>query len=373
MNFWEVIKKIELLKLSYIAFWIVVVFTFPVWFSWQPEIPRCPLIGSAHTDGLYCILDFILVAFALLGLGYGIFRDHQKIIAWSVVGILLCICLDLNRCNGMTHFFLSFWILYLLTDRDKDQFSSAILVFIAMLYFWSGINKLNIHFYEDTYRWIMDTIPVTRTLMDLKWFSYLFPLLESIPAGMLFFPRTRKMGILLLITMHLYLITIIAILGRENMIFVWNFFLIMVLVKLWDFTMNFRDLIAFNGNLRPKLYLVIASVIFPLLLAIDMISSEFGYAMFSGRLTYSNMIFTKSDVNKLDKKLLPYLEPYPPYFAMDIDNFSLTAYDAELCRMEFVHKKMFQQLAKPLSDTCMLVITRRPMFGPPQYEYVYKE
>jgi hypothetical protein len=58
---------------------------------------------------------------------------------------------------------------------------------------------------------------------------------------------------------------------------------------------------------------------------------------------------------------------------LDVDDFSLTAYDSEMCRFEQVHKKMFHELVKPFSDTCMLVIMRRPMFQAPQYEFVYKE
>lgn len=369
----SLLEKANLLKLSYLAFGIVVVFTFPVWFSLSPAIPRCPIIGPATSDASYCAIDFLFVILTLIGLGFGIFRDKLGIMGLGLLGMLICICLDLNRFNGLMHFFLSIWILYLLKNGNIELFKSAVLVFISFLYIWSGLNKLNIHFYDDTYRWIMDTLPITRPLMNVKWFSYIFPLLESIPAVMLLFNSTRRVAIVFLIAMHVYLITLIAFLDRENMIFVWNGFLIIVLIQFWNFSMDFRELISFKGNAKTISYLILVSILFPLLLGIDKVSSEFGYAMFSGRLTYADMVFTKSDVGKLDKTLHQYLEPIDSLYRMDIDNFSFTAYDSELCRMEFVQKKMFQELAKPFSDTCMLVITRRPMFQEPQYEFVYKE
>ena len=366
-------NKIAIVKLSYIAFCLVVLFTFPVWLDVNSNFPNCPIIGKAIVSPLYSNLDFLIVLSSLILLGIGIFKDRLLLISLGVLGVILCVFLDLNRFNGMTHFFLSYWILYVLSNRNLSNYYTSIIFFIWGVYFWSGVNKLNIHFYQDTYQWLMDCLPMTRPLSNLKWFSYIFPILESIPAVMLLFNRTRKLGIIWLIAMHIYLITIITILHREYMIYVWNSFLIIVLIKLWNFKSDLKKYFESKDSSMQRIYLFVVSILLPSLLWFDIVSSEFGYAMFTGRLTYSRMMFTASDTAKLDSKLHEFLEPYDNLFSMDIDNFALDAYESEPCRIEAVHKKMFQHLAKPFSDTCMLVIARRPMYRPTEYEFVYKE
>lgn len=373
MNPLDFFKSNSIIKLSYIAFWLVILFTYPVWLDTHSEFPKCPLVGKAVVNSVFSIINFLIVISSLIILGIGIFKDKVRLISFGVIGVILCVFLDLNRFNGMTHFFLSFWILYILTKRNQQFYYTSIIFFIWGVYFWSGVNKLNIHFYLDTYQWLMDCLPLTRPLIDLKWFSYIFPILESIPAVMLIFNKTRKAGIIWLIAMHIYLITIITILSREYMIYVWNSFLIVVLLTLWNFKTDLKEYFRSKDIVLGRLYLLVVSLLLPSLLWIDLASSEFGYAMFSGRLTYSRMIFTAADTTKLDSRLHEFLEPYENLFTIDIDNFSLQAYDSEPCRIESVHKKMFQYLAKPFSDSCMLVIARRPMFRPTEYEFVYKE
>ncbi len=366
-------NKNRILKLSYVSFWIVVILTFPVWLDLNSDFPKIPLLGEARANSTYSLIDFILVLTSLIILGFGIFKDNLRIVSFGILGIIICVFFDLNRFNGMTHFFLSFWILYILTNRNQKYYYTSIIFFVWGVYFWSGVNKLNIHFYLDTYQWLMDCLPMTRPLMDMKWFSYIFPILESIPAILLLFNRTRKFGIIWLVAMHVYLITIITILGRENMIYVWNSFLIILLTTLWNFKTDLKEYFQSKDIVLGRIYLFIVSLLLPLLLWIDVASSEFGYAMFSGRLTYSRIVFTASDTAILDSKFHEFLEPYESFYTMDIDNFSLQAYDSEPCRIESVHKKLFQHFAKQFSDTCMLVIERRPMFRPSEYEFVYKE
>jgi hypothetical protein len=371
MNYKQVFEKIDILTLSGIAFFILCLTSIPLWFSIHPTIPRCPIIGEATYSELWCQFDFVLcvTTFAILGIGLG--SKNRKLVVIGILFLVINCLTDINRFNAVSYFFICLWILWLL-NSEKALFLNTLLIFLTGIYFWSGWNKWNIHFYTESYQWLMNLSPISRFLVEKKWFSYILPALEIIPAWILLIPKARKWGIAVLLTMHIYIIYLMTIVEWGKGIIVWNITMMVLLILLWNFREKPSNFFR-KKNLFSIFFLSVVSFLLPLMFCFDIVSAELGYSMYCGRYTSGNMAFTATDKSKLDKKYYPYLMPYQEFFILDLDYFGFKTYEAELCRTEFTYKKMFQKLSEPFSDSCMLVIVRKPMFSIEEYEYIYKE
>lgn len=372
MNLKNLTEKIDILRFSGLAFLIFCIWSAPLWFSTQPEIPRCPIIGSANYAENLGWLDMIWSGITLSLLFFGLWFHNRKWIIIGIVLLLISFLIDLNRLTAVSYFFICLWILWLLNSQNKSTFTHTLILLLAGVYFWSGFHKWNIHFYTESYQWLMDTMPITKGLYSVKWFSYILPALESIPAICIVFPKTRRLGIYWLIAMHIYIISFMLYSNWGEAIVIWNLFMIMCLLYCLNFTENLSMYIK-KLNRYSISFISLISVFIPFLFCFDLISSEFGYSMYCGRYTVGNIAFTPTDMNKLDKKYQSYLIPFQGFYLIDIDCFGFKAYDAELCRSEYTYKKMFQKISEPYSDSCMLILVRRPMLGKEEYEYVYKE
>lgn len=366
------LDTLDIPKITGIVFLILSLISCSLWFSYEPELPRCPWFGEATYSADYCLIDFIVSigTFTILLLGLWL-NEPKRILLGLALLIILCL-FDLNRLNAITYFFFCLWILWILTRGDKTLYKHVLIVLLTGVYFWSGFHKWNIHFFSGTYYWLMDLSPLTRGLIENKAFSYILPALESVPALMLLFPRSRKYGIVLLVLMHLYIIYFMTLIEWGRGIIVWNILMMILLLYCWNFQDSLKNFFK-KENQYPLILLLFNSFVFPCLFCFDMITSELAYTMYCGRLMETNMVFTKTDTMKLDKKYHPYLIPYKEFFVLDIDILGFKTYESEFCRTAFTTKKMFQKLNEPFSDTCMLVIARKSILREPEYEYVYKE
>lgn len=371
MKFNEIYEKLDYLKVTILAFILNSIYSSPLWFSTTSIIPKSPVFGEAsymESFGLYDLITCV-ATFCILFIG-----SWFKKSKWLVLGLifLLIICLiDLNRFNAITYFFACIWILWLCNQDSKIQFQSSILIFIAALYFWAGIQKWNIHFYLESYQWFMNLTPLTRKLVEMKTISYIIPALELIPSLLILVPKFRKIGVIWLISMHCYIIFMMTIVEWGKGIIVWNLFMIFLVASFWVFKEKTSNIFKIQTKFT-KLILLFVSFIFPLLFCFDIVSSELGYAMYCGRFTTGKIAMTDTDKSKFDIKYHPYLDTFQNFNLIDLDYFAFKSYSNELNRTEFNYKKMFRKLSEPFSDSCMLVIVRKPMFGQETYEYVYK-
>lgn len=372
MNLKLFFEKINPPKISGVIFFILSLTSASLWFSAYPDLPRCPVFGKANYSESIGIFDFILNIITFLLLSIGLWIQSRRFVIYGILCLIISCIIDTNRFTAITYFFICFWVLWLLYFNQKNLFQSTLVIFLAGIYFWSGFHKWNIHFYAESYQWLMNLSPMTRGLTDSKWLSIILPALEALPALFILFPKSRKIGIIWLILMHIYIIYFMTIVEWGKGVFIWNIFMILCLLFIWNFIESLSIFIS-KKNKFSIIILSFISIIIPLLFCFNLVSAELSYSMYCGRYTSGNMAFTSTDINKLDKKYHSYLQPYQDFYILDMDYFGFKTYEAELCRTEFTYKKMFQKLSEPFSDTCMLVIVKKPMFSQEIYEYVYKD
>lgn len=148
----------------------------------------------------------------------------KRFLGWTVIGLYLFLCLvDQNRLQP--YFYQSFLtILAIVVYKEKaDQkkiLFTIILIFIAT-YFWSGIHKLNDIFYEQWMHALQkhfDFIPE----MFLQLFTYCVPWLEALLGIFILFNKTRKLGVIGIVSMHAIIIVMLLYLGYGFNVIPWN-------------------------------------------------------------------------------------------------------------------------------------------------------
>ncbi|MCK6649761.1 MAG: HTTM domain-containing protein [Bacteroidia bacterium] len=289
---------------------------YPLWLN-ERIFPTSPMFAAlppiAHP------LDYILLGISVLTLLIiGIIRNPQYWILLFLAEGLLMAVYDLNRWQPwfyqyMLMFFALAFFNYRCDDTKKlNALSSIFKLMIAAVYFWSGLQKFNSNFLSDTFPWLME--PITQHLGEnsIKHFRMLglaFPLIESISGIMLLINPIKKMGLVLIISMHVFILLVIGPLGHNYNHVVWPWNVAMILFSLtlfnneepFDF-MNIRNMLRYHFT---KIILILF-VLLPQLNFFNLWDSYLSHNLYSGNTTSGYLYFTDSVKQQLPEQIRKY-------------------------------------------------------------------
>lgn len=267
---------------------------------WFPIYREFPLLSAfSWLDFSFGILgDGLLTLLVLIAL-VAIFLDwHKKLALATLLGCLTILILeDITRLQPWVYTQVA--LLILLCFNKKGQVKSvltSVLWLIALVYIWSGIQKLNLGFLQETFPWLLTAFGFnlkTDTSAAMHTFNYVFavvPLLECLIGVGLLSTKTRKTSIILALLMHVYIILSLGPTGLNwNLIILpWNLCFALLLLQFYALKeplLITKDMSWFAFNYAVILF-------FGLLPALNFIGywdSNLSSTMYSG--THSNVIF----------------------------------------------------------------------------------
>jgi hypothetical protein len=237
-------------KIAAIACLISMLLSFNIWTN-ERSFPTSPLFNILPP--IFHPIDYIIIAGCFLTIFLiAIVRNPQKlIILFLVIGLVLLV-FDLNRWQPWFYqYYLMFFLLSFFNYRcdDTKQLVALITILkimIAAIYFWSGLQKFNPNFIADTFPWLLE--PITDQLGDnslshFKILGYAFPLIESVSGIILLINPIKKLGVILIVSMHVFILFVIGPLGHNYNPVVWP----------WNLAMIAFSLILFNNEIDFKL------------------------------------------------------------------------------------------------------------------------
>ena len=204
-----------------------------LWISTRgyPLAPVFETLRIAHPWDLLLTAAFAsaVVAAALLP------RPSRAILLALALGGVL-VCLDQSRLQPWFYQYLLMLaaLLWAYGSREQTRYAdslSACRLFMAAIYFWSGIQKLNPNFARDVLPWMFH--PFGRLDPHL---AAVAPFIEIGIAVGLLANRTRNAAALLAISMHCILLAALGPFGRghNSVVWPWNAFMMAaVLVLFW--------------------------------------------------------------------------------------------------------------------------------------------
>ena len=179
---------------------------FKLWIT-NRSFPLLPVIDVFHFPAFP--LDHIILFFLIIALSISFF--HWKI-QFNLIIIFLLLLLfiqDQNRSQPWVIIYFLF-IVFLSSAKKSATGRNNVLICLRLLmigiYFWAGIQKLNIGFIDATFHSILNTlfrIKDESLIMHLRFLGYIIPLTEICISIMLFIPKYRNKGFFLVVLSHL--------------------------------------------------------------------------------------------------------------------------------------------------------------------------
>lgn len=304
-----------------ICFLIPMYMTKNLWIG-ERDFPKVPLFeGTMLTSSLF---DFaIIIIFSVFIIGFML--KPTPFIGLTVVLIYsLLVILDQNRLQPF-FFELIFAVLAMtLFSKNRKRVEQCLLLIFIGTYFWSGIHKANIYFFEKWMLGMSNRIGfVPEQLRAL--FTYSIPFLEASFGLMLLFKRTRKYGVLLIGIMHAIIVSTLLIEGFGYVVLPLTLFNVTTLFYLfYNSTFSFKELITITHKKTIAVFLL--SIFFPVFNFFGFYDHLLSFSYFSGKPKYCRIWLTNSgDYEKLPDRYSKYMYEWEGKYYTDLNAWSQEA------------------------------------------------
>ncbi|MEM7104166.1 MAG: MauE/DoxX family redox-associated membrane protein [Bacteroidota bacterium] len=272
------------------AFTVMLLLSRPLWMQVRdfPLIPAFTQIDSPESDWLGYLLLLVLIVF-LAGM------NSRKLRQFSAIGVLLTllvfIVLDLSRLQAWVFMFVLMIFPFLANDIRSDKNREKILICLRLIlvftYFWSGFHKLNAHFIEGTFPWMLSGVGWL-DFMDNQSFAWMVPFVEMGMGGLLAFKKTRKIGVLAIAFFHLFILLLLGPLGHNWNLIVWPWNLLMVVLSFllfWYAPFPHKGVPMIQRNLmtfKPAIIIVVIAGVMPFFHVFGKWDNNLSFSMYTG-------------------------------------------------------------------------------------------
>lgn len=230
----EDLSKLKLInRLISASLIIQVLISKPVWVNSLREFPTAPVIPGLE----WGIFGAILILLAIGGVIGLLFKPLNPPLIISVVALFGFLVLeDQSRLQP----WLFLYALMLLTSvgiRGEQALAnrlSSLLLLLSMSYFWSGAQKVNFFFGEEMFPWLAAFSGQESFFRAHPQAGYVVGILEAAAGLSLLFRPTRKVGAVVLLLMHAFILISLGPLGHDwnPVVWPWNLCFAAILVLL---------------------------------------------------------------------------------------------------------------------------------------------
>lgn len=239
----------------------------------------------------------------------------------TVLLILFCIYLcfdDQNRLQPWFYNYVLILFIVLFYRYRVDEPNNYTTVFIslqlliALIYIFSGIQKMNSAFVPDTFEWMVssfDTILSKRQLGLITKFGYIIPYFELTVGVLLLVKQLRFIIVPLVILMHILILVMLGPGGKSYNSVIWPWNIIMIALVLLLFTdvkqERFFDIsFLFKGL---SFYIVVTlMLIFPIFSLNNQYDSYLSSSLYSSNLNDCQLILSNKAYKQLPQDLKRY-------------------------------------------------------------------
>lgn len=315
-------QRLQLIKLTVlIGLLISVVLSHHLW-AGQRFFPKATLLKDY--SGVQSPYDYIHLA-VLIGLIIISFSTQKKLPCVLLILFSLYLCFDdQNRLQPwFFNYILILFVLLFFRHRvdEPNNYTTVFIslqILVALIYIFSGIQKMNNSFVPDTFLWMVnsfDTILSERQLQLATKFGYVVPYFELCMGILLLVKPLRFIIVPLVILMHILILIMLGPMGKNYNMVVWPWNIIMIILVLLLFA-NIKEERFFDISFLFKgisFYIVITlMLIFPTFSLKNQYDSYLSSSLYSSNLNDCQLILS----NKAYEQLPYYLR----HFTTELDN-----------------------------------------------------
>lgn len=236
-------QRLDLIKLvTLLGMLCSVLLSYNLW-AGQRWFPRVPLFdGFIPLQAPYDFIYFgLLLLFIVLA-----FVSQTK--TWLVILILFNVFLCIDDQNRLQPWFYNYnliLLIFLFYKNRVDEPNNYTSVFIsiqllvALVYIYSGLQKLNTMFVSQTFDWMISPLSSMFSERQMGIFhklGYAVPYVEMFTGLALLFRSLRFIAVPLIILMHVFILIMLGPLGKSYNYVVWPWNLTMIVLNLLLFS-----------------------------------------------------------------------------------------------------------------------------------------
>ena len=330
----RITERLRWIKLTVLTGLLVsVLLSLNLW-AGQRWFPKVPAIDGFY--GLNAPYDFISLG-VLFILAFICFFNTGRKPAWCL--LLFCAYLCFEDQNRLQPWFFNYAFILLILQfyrQRMDQPNNFISVFIclqllvALIYIFSGIQKLNAFFTEDTFVWMVEPLKniLNAKQMGLLYkFGKLVPYIELLTGIGLLFRPLRFIALPLVILMHVFILLMLGPIGRSFNYVIWPWNLVMIALCLLLYS-NVKQERFFDVSFLFKhlsFYLVVlVMLVLPVFSLINKYDSYLSSSLYSGNTHGCKLILSDQAYRKLPLYLRAFTVKNSDYNQLYIKQWAMT-------------------------------------------------
>ncbi|TNE45311.1 MAG: hypothetical protein EP343_27240 [Deltaproteobacteria bacterium] len=366
----------------------------PLWVP-RSDLPLFPLLPTSQ--GLALLINLVGLALFVGSLSFILrFPSRRLGFVGLVVSLGLLVVTDLTRWQPwLYHFALTSLLLAVFSgepDRDfkLEWFSLWLLVAV---YVWSGWHKLHLDSGQSIVLVLVATFPAKwQTVLWSQWGAVLGVVagaLELLFGVLLCFGRTRRVAVVCLAIMHLWIVVSLVTMGHDICVIPWNLYCVGLLV--WVAWPSRRSLwvlpwrVLCEGSPTPSttsqsvpakgMALVWVGLlgIVPLLHTWSWTGANASFALYSGNYVYTQLLIPRNVFHRLPKAVLPYASPvvrvplrkalkreeqWVSLHMVDLHSWSMRRFGTTVPPTRFFFSQVHRTLCRRFHDRPFLLVVR---------------
>ncbi|MDG2382196.1 MAG: hypothetical protein P8N76_11030 [Pirellulaceae bacterium] len=345
-------SRVELLKRAICLFTVALLFS--TWRLWipQPTFPQVPLFQGL-VDLPWWIDQILLSLLVPMLILVGIIRISPRLTAVCLllIVVLLTTLMVLNQHRIQPWAYLALLVLATIACCTSHQIVIWLRALFISVYLFSALSKFDYLFLTTIGQQLLSAGLELLGISLSEWserarigFALLLPAGELLTAVCLVFPRTRRLGVIMAICLHLTLMLILGPWGmqQKTAVLIWNLqFCILIPVVFWPFYNVSADAKVaeiqvtrrrFVASVGARLLLCLA-ICLPVVEGFGFWDSWVSWGLYSTRTARVELYFQEDLAKRLPAELQPYLSEgtYQGYLKkFYIDRWSLAALNAPI-------------------------------------------
>lgn len=342
--------------------------------------PLSPVL-SFPPSSIYPIDLFLYAALFVLGGAILVSPRPQKFI-FSFLGIVIVFCLlDQTRWQPWVFqygFLLAALALFSWDSDDiggRERTLNVARLIVATTYIFSGLQKLNLHFINVDFPWIVE--PITNAFPAARGLLYVLgigaPFIQIGFGVGLLTRKYRRVSLILAVSMHAFILAMFGPFGQNWNNIIWPWTAAMAGLDLLLFTgkqkFSVRDI--FWGNRHPyHVCVLVLFAILPFLSFFNLWDSYLSSALYSGNLTEATIYATDKGRDSLPASVGAYLvHTSPDTNVLNIQRWAIE----DLNVTPYPETRVYKKIAKAVcehsqfpADFVLLVREQRMFWSKPE-------
>lgn len=320
----------------------------------QRWFPKVPFFESF--TGLVAPYDYINLGVLVILLIFSfISQSRTPLVLLILFSLYLCFD-DQNRLQPwFFNYILILTVLLFFRNRvdEPNNFTTVFItlqILVALIYIFSGIQKFNSFFVDDTFKWLispLETLFSERQMLLFYKMGKIVPYIEVfIGVGLLIKPA-RYLALPLVIIMHLFILLMLGPTGTSYNYVVWPWNIVMIFLNLLLFA-NVKQERFFDISILFKglsFYLVITlMLIFPLFSLNNKYDSYLSSSLYSSNTNNCTLILSDRAYNNLPYYIRSFVTKNADYNILYIKHWALNELNAPCVPEYRIFKKVQKQV-----------------------------